>query len=328
MFQNLGRLLTGYCFPRHARSAAPWRRACDAPRWPQAWARDSRVIVLGLSFEDLGLGIAKGWACPTPCSAAYAARQRTASGAGKGARAAALLTLAANEIHRHAAAREGRPTARLAISPSAMRALGLSVRIQSPPSRRVIASRTGSPGDEACRCAEFAGAAPARHRGGRAPPSATDADARATHAEPPVAAFEATRIEAPPASMPPRCWPRHRRHHQLSMVGASNSASAAHDPRDRVPASGFRRIVFCHDRDRDAHQPFGLGEGRAVANTVQVPLRAVPTCSRWSAPKGADTLISDATVANIETKLPPWYPAARARRPSAAAADAEGAPSR
>jgi hypothetical protein len=77
---------------------------------------------------------------------------------------------------------------------------------------------------------------------------------------------------------------------------------------------GFRRVVFClRDPKTDALTGrFGLGDAAdAVVKGFKVPLRAtggVPTdlfgavCA-----KGADTLITDATAANIAQRLPAWY---------------------
>ncbi len=75
-------------------------------------------------------------------------------------------------------------------------------------------------------------------------------------------------------------------------------------------ALGFRRIVFCL---RDAKTEtltgrFGLGEGvEAVAAQFKVPLKGGTDLFAAVCAKGADTLISDATVASIEARLPAWY---------------------
>ncbi|MDE2081037.1 MAG: HDOD domain-containing protein [Burkholderiales bacterium] len=61
MFQNLGRLLTEFYFPEEAlqiRQALPGAEAAGAAREAAAQR------VLGLSFEDLGAGVAKAWGLP------------------------------------------------------------------------------------------------------------------------------------------------------------------------------------------------------------------------------------------------------------------------
>jgi hypothetical protein len=75
-------------------------------------------------------------------------------------------------------------------------------------------------------------------------------------------------------------------------------------------ALGFRRIVFCL---RDAKTEtltgrFGLGDGaETVAKCFKVPLKAGGDLFAAVCIKGADTLITDATVAHIGARLPAWY---------------------
>jgi eukaryotic-like serine/threonine-protein kinase len=75
-------------------------------------------------------------------------------------------------------------------------------------------------------------------------------------------------------------------------------------------ALGFRRVIFCL---RDAKSNtltgrFGLGEGaEAVAASFKVPLNAGSDLFTAVCIKGADTLITDATVAHIGARLPGWY---------------------
>ncbi len=66
MFLNLGRLLTQYCFPEEAqaiREALRDAAGASGPSDPVAEADTSRRV-LGLSFEDLGLGVAQCWGLP------------------------------------------------------------------------------------------------------------------------------------------------------------------------------------------------------------------------------------------------------------------------
>ena len=109
---------------------------CATPRWPPAQAEAAASIgVLGLSFEDLGLGIAKSWGCPTPCSAACAAptancRRRVPDKVPF--ERLRWLTLAANELTDTLLRTEGDPTARgWRPSPSATRARSASRRARS-----------------------------------------------------------------------------------------------------------------------------------------------------------------------------------------------------
>ncbi|WP_296507246.1 serine/threonine protein kinase [Rhodoferax sp.] len=60
LFQNLGRLLAQFYFPEEAMSI---RTLTQSAREPKTEAAAS-LSVLGLSYEDLGLGIAKSWGLP------------------------------------------------------------------------------------------------------------------------------------------------------------------------------------------------------------------------------------------------------------------------
>ncbi|HZE91550.1 MAG TPA: protein kinase, partial [Rhizobacter sp.] len=68
MFQNLGRLLTEFYFPEEAtkvRSLAQAAHKSGTPRRGTTTADHAASInVLGLSFEDLGVGVAKAWGLP------------------------------------------------------------------------------------------------------------------------------------------------------------------------------------------------------------------------------------------------------------------------
>ena len=79
-------------------------------------------------------------------------------------------------------------------------------------------------------------------------------------------------------------------------------------------ALSFRRIVFClrDPKTETLTGRFGLGEGvELVARRFKVPLKpaAGTAADLFGAVciKGADTLIADATVAQIAARLPAWY---------------------
>ena len=64
MFQNLGRLLTEYYFPEEALQIRQ-RLASGSAALPTPAAREAEARkVLGLSFDDLGAGVAKAWGLP------------------------------------------------------------------------------------------------------------------------------------------------------------------------------------------------------------------------------------------------------------------------
>jgi len=75
-------------------------------------------------------------------------------------------------------------------------------------------------------------------------------------------------------------------------------------------ALGFRRIVFClrDPKTQTLTGRFGLGEdAERVAANFKVPLTSATDLFTAVCVKGADTLIKDATVANIGARLPAWY---------------------
>jgi eukaryotic-like serine/threonine-protein kinase len=79
-------------------------------------------------------------------------------------------------------------------------------------------------------------------------------------------------------------------------------------------ALGFRRIVFClrDPKTNTLTGRFGLGDGAAeAAKAIQVPLStragALPDLFAAVCAKGADTLIADATVPTIASRLPAWF---------------------
>ncbi len=77
---------------------------------------------------------------------------------------------------------------------------------------------------------------------------------------------------------------------------------------------GFRRVVFClrDPRSETLTGRFGLGEGvEAVAPLFRVPLKTVPgvPADLFTAVclKGVDTLIADASLPKIAERLPAWF---------------------
>lgn len=323
MFQNLGRLLTEYYFPEEARQirsavAASVRDAASLAAVVQAETAAS-VGVLGLSFEDLGLGIAKSWGLPDNLQRCM----RRPDGEppvrvpDKTPERLRWLTLAANEITDTLLRSEGDPSARLAsVAERHARALGLSVR--------EIQAATEQARHRLAQAAEAMGVkveprSPARRLMSTvviepdqaAAKNAAEADTLAPHAlQATVAAFEKTQVEAPRVDAA-----------EVLAAGIADITNSMVESfklnevlrmilETMFRALGFRRIVFCL---RDAKTEtltgrFGLGEGaEGVAAQFKVPLRGGSDLFALVCAKGADTLISDATAASIEAKLPAWY---------------------
>ncbi len=324
MFQNLGRLLTEYYFPEEAgqiRSivATGQRDAASHAAIVQAETAAS-ISVLGLSFEDLGLGIAKNWGLPDNLQRCMRRPEgeppaRVPDKPGERLR---WLALAANELTDTMLRTEGDPTARLAgVAERHARGIGLTVRdIQAATEQ---ARQRLAQAAQAMNL-QVASGSPARRLLATIvvdpPKSAADADSLTPHSlQATVAAFEATRVEAPKAE------PVRENAADVLAAGIADITNSMVDSfklnevlrmilETMFRALGFRRIVFCL---RDAKTEtltgrFGLGEGvEAVAAQFKVPLKGGTDLFAAVCAKGADTLISDATVANIEARLPAWY---------------------
>lgn len=324
MFQNLGRLLTEYYFPEEARqirsaAAASVRDASSLAAMVQGETAAS-ISVLGLSFEDLGLGIAKSWGLPDNLQRCM----RRADGEppqrvpDKAPDRLRWLTLAANELTDTLLRTEGDPTARLSsVAERHARAIGLSVR--------EIQAATDQARQRLAQAVEAMGLQVAPHSPARRllatvvvpPPADADADTLSPHSlQATVAAFEATRVDAATIVEPP--------HENAAEVLAAGIADITNSMVESFKlnevlrmiletmfrALRFRRIVFClRDPKTEALTGrFGLGDdAAAVAAQFKVPLRGGTDLFALVCAKGADTLISDATVASIDAKLPAWY---------------------
>ena len=324
MFQNLGRLLTEYYFPEESRQirsvvASGQRENASHAAMVQAETAAS-ISVLGLSFEDLGLGIAKSWGLPDNLQRCMRRPEGDppARVPEKPAERLRWLSLAANELTDTLLRTDGDPTARLvSVAERHARGIGLSVR--------EIQSATDAARQRLAQAAQamnlqVAPSSPARRLLATivvTPQQTADADTLSPHSlQATVAAFEATRIEAAPVPQAPR--------ESAAEVLASGIADITNSMVENFKlnevlrmiletmfrALGFRRVVFClRDPKTDTLTGrFGLGEGAdAVAAQFRVPLKGGTDLFSAVCNKGADTLISDATVAHIEARLPAWY---------------------
>ena len=96
MFQNLGRLLAEYYLPEEARQIR------DLARPPAAPARSSEtqasISVLGLSFDELGRGVARHWGLPENLQRCMSRPSGEPPARTSGVERLRWLTLAANEV--------------------------------------------------------------------------------------------------------------------------------------------------------------------------------------------------------------------------------------
>jgi serine/threonine protein kinase len=312
MFQNLGRLLTEFYFPEEARQV---RNAladqAKSGRPHSAAAEDAASVgVLGLSFEDLGLGVAKSWGLPD--SLQRCMRKPTGeppARAGDGDRLR-WLAQAANEITDTLLHSEPGEAAQgiAALAERYAKVLGVSAK-----------AIEGAAGEARGKLSQMAEAmnlhvAPgsAASRLLRAPPETppepedgdtlTPHELQATLPEPlaPQPAGNAAEVMAAGIQdITNSMVENFRLNEVLRMILET-----------MFRALGFRRIVFClrDPKTETLTGRFGLGDGvEAVSTAFRVQLRTPADLFSAVCLKGADTLISDATVANIANRLPAWY---------------------
>jgi len=328
MFQNLGRLLTEYYFPEEARqirslAAAGQHDGLSIGAAVQAEMAAS-ISVLGLSFEELGLGIARSWGLPDNLQRCM----RRPDGdpptrvPEKATERLRWLTLAANDVTDTLLRSEGDPTSKVAaVAERHARAVGLTAReIQgaADTARQRLAQMA-----HAMNLQVSAGS-PARRLLATVvidPPTSAEHDTLTPHElQATVVAFEETLVDAAPAEQ----QAAEARRANAADVLAAGIADITNSMVDSFKlnevlrmiletmyrALGFRRVVFClRDPKTDTLTGrFGLGDtADTVAAQFKVPLRGGTDLFAAVCSKGADTLISDATVANIAARLPAWY---------------------
>jgi serine/threonine protein kinase len=322
MFQNLGRLLTEYYFPEEARVirglVASKARANAAPGAGSMSEESASVNTLGLSFEALGLGIAKAWGLPPSlqnCMRKPGGEPPTREPQDAGERLR-WLAFAANQVTdtllrsepEHAKARITDVAKRYT------RTLGVSVaRIEG--AAEVVQQRLAQMA-QAMNLQVSPQSAAKRLFPSPAAQAANAAAASKDHDSLTPHTLHATLESDAPTILSPR--------ENASEVLAAGIQDITNSMVENFKlndvlrmiletmfrALGFRRIVFCL---RDAKTEtltgrFGLGEGaEAVAASFKVPLKGGSDLFAVVCIKGADTLITDATVSQISNRLPAWY---------------------
>jgi eukaryotic-like serine/threonine-protein kinase len=320
MFQNLGRLLTEFYFPEEAqqvrRITRPERRAGDKPAPPVNEAMAS-AQVLGLSYEQLGLGVAKQWGLPDSLQRSMrrpdgdvptrlqdnpAERQR-------------WLARAANEISDAILMSEpAEAHARLKVMAQRYsRALGVPVEsfdAAADQARQRLAQLAQAMGIKLAKNSQAQRLL--------APLTPTLDDSLSPHE------LHATMLVEPTQQRSEAELTREQATETLAAgIQDITNAMVENFKLNEVlrmiletiyRGLGFRRVVFClrDPKTEILTGRFGLGEGvEAVAPLFRVPLRNVPgvAADLFSAvcQKGVDTLIADASVPKIAERLPAWF---------------------
>jgi serine/threonine protein kinase len=316
LFQGLGRLLTEFYLPEEAqqvRHLVRPERGMGEQAAPPVGEAAASSRVLGLSYEDLGLGVARQWGLPESLQRSMRrpegeAPPRLIERSGERLR---WLARAANDVAElilHSEPQEAHAKVR-AMAQRYARSLGMDAKTFE------------SAADQARqRLAQLAQAmdiqlpksSPAQRL--LAPLAPSPQDSLSPHE------LQATLVGAPDAG--PRSPEQ----------AAQTLAAGIQDITDAMVDSfklnevlrmiletiyrglGFRRVVFClrDPRTETLTGRFGLGEGvEAVAPLFRVPLKVGPgvEADLFSAVcvKGADTLIADAAQPRIAERLPPWF---------------------
>jgi len=328
MFQNLGRLLTEFYFPEEAGQVR--RLVSVSATRPGGTARaavseeSAAVSVLGLSFEELGLGVAKAWGLPDNLQRCMQkpVGEPPAKPCDKPTERLRWLAMASNDVtDALLQAEPGQASSAIAkvadryvrvlgITPREMQAAAvvaqqrleelvraMSLQVQpGSPMRRLLAqpgNGTGVASLENDSLSEHALQATLT------PVSAAGVPARAVADPHAAAAMLAAGIQDITNTM----VEDFKLNEVLRMILET-----------MLRALDFRRIVFClrDPKTETLTGRFGLGESlEKVIPQFKVRLKPVPgnATDLFSAVciKGADTLISDATASNIASRLPVWY---------------------
>jgi hypothetical protein len=312
MFQNLGRLLVEFYFPQEGKQIRELVQAGSAAL-DEATAAQR---VLGLTFTDLGQGVAKAWGLPDNLQRAMRAPEgeppsRAVPGAGLDRQrwvarlstevADAMLAEGADASKRIEAIAEGYARA-LAVKPEAVLAACASAQERLAQLAQAMQIQIG---------------ARARARRLLATPMQPEPDTLDAHT------LRATDVAPLDDATLPRdavqvadLLAQGVQDITQHMVGESFKLNEVLRMilETMFRALGFRRIVFClrDARTNTLTGRFGLGEGAAeVAKSIQVTLAVkpgtLPDLFAAVCAKGADTLIADATVPTIATRLPAWF---------------------
>lgn len=319
MFQNMGRLLTQFYFPEEAEQV---RMLLQSER-PAITEATASMRVLGLSFEALGVGVAKSWGLPdsiqrcmkhpvggppSVVSADGVERMRWVASASN-EMADVLLKYDSDEAHPHVvqAARKF------------AKAIGSSEKLIS-----------GAVDQAKVRLVEMADAMEIRvkpdsaaHKLLRAkveaPVAAPDSQLPVTEGN--ISSLELQATQAidihgeVPASKSPQVA-------ETLAAGIQDITNAMVDDfkltdvlrmilETMFRAMRFDRIIFCmrDPKTETVTGRFGLGEGvESFVKGFKVPLKAAtPDLFGVVCLKGVDSMISDASESRILARLPDWY---------------------
>jgi HD-like signal output (HDOD) protein len=338
MFQNLGRLLTEYYFPEEAHQIRQQLKPVDGHAAPSEDKLATKV--LGISFEELGIGVAKSWGLPDGLQKTMRkpVGEPPAKLIERGPDRLRWLAQAANAV---ADAMLHTPPEKLnervnEIAARYAKSLGIN---EKDVQRAADAARDKLTQLAQAMNIKVGPEEPARRLLSLVKPEPPPQDTLSPHQLQPT---------LPPGGAPqdndrtanlyspgeeatlvlPRTEPERRPEQVAEVLAAGIQDITNHMVAENFKlnevlrmiletmyrALEFRRVVFCL---RDAKTEsltgrFGLGETvEQVSPLFRIPLKLKPgvPADLFSAVclKGADTLISDAAAANISQRLPAWF---------------------
>ena len=319
MFQNLGRLLVQFYFSEEATQV---RGLLQSQREPLTEAVAS-TRVLGLSFEDLGLGIAKAWGLPQGIQRCMRKPVGTPPGSAPADAGERIrwIALASNEIAdvllqsdpKEVDARIALVTRKYAAS------MGVSFKTVQDATLKARQKLIDLAGAMEIRVAPGSPASKLL----KAPENLTSQSAeQSPDTDGNLGRFELQATQAAPLNGVIEPPPKDNRVADTLSAGIQDITNAMVEDfkltdvlrmilETMYRAMGFDRIIFCM-RDAKTETVTGrFGLGNDVENFVKsfkIPLKAAtPDLFAVVCLKGADTMISDATEARIVQRLPEWY---------------------
>jgi HD-like signal output (HDOD) protein len=315
MFQNLGRLLTEFYFPEEARQVRNLLADHAKGGRPVTGAAEeaAAVSVLGIRFEDLGLGVARSWGLPDALQRCMRrpGGEPPARAADKPAERLRWLALAANEITD--VLLHGEPGETDPVLAAVATRYGRVLRVEL----RELEHAIGAARVKLCEMAKAmnlqvaAGTPASRLLRGPSPMPPEPPEEPDTLAPHELHATLPQPLEAPRVANAAEVMAAGIQDITNSMVESFRLDEVLRMILETmVRALRFQRIVFClRDPKTDTLTGrFGLGEGvERVASAFKVPLKAPGELFAAVCVKGADTLISDATAPAIRGRLPAWY---------------------
>jgi HD-like signal output (HDOD) protein len=325
MFQNLGRMIAQYYFPADAARV----RTMLSQSSPALSEASAAIKVMGLSFEALGVGVARAWGLPVTIQ-----RCMTPPSGDPPVRAVTELSHRLRWISRAAndmadvLLNTDPKVAEIQLDVMSKRfCKTLDKTAGQVQSALTVAREKVTEMVAAMDLQLPSGARAARLVMG---PRATSVSVHEAFSQTDLATLTAAELHASratqPASFdgsppPPRVNPAQVA--QILAAGIQDITNAMVEDAKRSDvvrmiletmyrALNFHRIIFClRDPKQDALTGrFGLGDGvEGVVRSFSVPMSGVTTPNLFTAIclKGADTLISDTSDPRLANRLPDWY---------------------